>query len=137
MLKSNMGECYKFHPPHFSASQRTQKGSMLLEALISILIFSMGILAIVGMQGAAVSFTTDAKYRTDASFIANQAIGEMWGDRQNLSTKAAALTGSIATLPGGQRTIVVLGNQATVTVRWQLPGQSTPHSYIAIAQING
>ena len=54
-----------------------QAGSMLLEALIAILIFSMGILAIVGMQGSAVRATSDAKYRSDASILANELIGEM------------------------------------------------------------
>ncbi|MDD5176745.1 MAG: pilus assembly protein PilV [Sterolibacterium sp.] len=66
------------YPPRLSR----QTGSMLLEALIAILIFSMGILAIVGMQAAAVKASSDAKYRSDASMVANQLIGQMWaGDR--------------------------------------------------------
>jgi type IV pilus assembly protein PilV len=55
-----------------------QKGSMLLEALIAILIFSMGILALVGLQGTSVKLATDARYRSDASLQANQLIGQMW-----------------------------------------------------------
>jgi len=50
---------------------------MLLEALIAVLIFSMGILAIVGMQASAVRATSDAKYRSDASMLANELIGQM------------------------------------------------------------
>jgi type IV pilus assembly protein PilV len=61
------------NPPQF----RGQAGSMLLEALIAVLIFSMGILAIVGMQGSAVRATSDAKYRSDASMLANMLIGQM------------------------------------------------------------
>ena len=51
---------------------------MLLEAFIAILIFSMGILAIVGMQASAVKTSADAKYRSEASLLANELIGQMW-----------------------------------------------------------
>ena len=57
---------------------RHQAGSMLLEAFIAILIFSMGILAIVGMQASAVKSSADAKYRSEASLLANELIGQMW-----------------------------------------------------------
>ncbi len=53
---------------------------MLLEALISILIFSIGILAIVGLQAASVKMSSDAKYRSDASLLANQLVAQMWAD---------------------------------------------------------
>lgn len=59
---------------------RTQRGSMLLEALISILIFSIGILAIVGLQAGSVKLSTDAQYRTEASLLASQQINAMWAN---------------------------------------------------------
>ena len=55
-----------------------QQGSALLEALIAILIFSMGILALVGLQAASVKLSSGAQYRTEASLLANQLIGQMW-----------------------------------------------------------
>ena len=48
-------------------ANRHQAGVMLIEALIGILIFSIGILALLGMQGAAMRNTTDAKYRSEAA----------------------------------------------------------------------
>ena len=60
---------------------------MLLEALIAILIFSLGILGIVGMQASAIGASRDAKYRTDAGMLANEVIGQMM-----VSNRAAALT---------------------------------------------
>ena len=57
-----------------------QRGSVLLEALISVLVFSLGILALVSMQTAAARSTIDAKYRADAAFLANQIIGSVWGE---------------------------------------------------------
>lgn len=62
-------------------SKTAQQGVMLLEALIGILIFSTGILALIGMQALAIGYMSDAKYRSDASFLANEIISEMWVDR--------------------------------------------------------
>lgn len=53
---------------------RQQSGVILLEALLAILIFSLGILALVGLQAAAVKQSADAKYRTEAALLANEVI---------------------------------------------------------------
>ncbi|MBL8367702.1 MAG: hypothetical protein JNM54_07255, partial [Candidatus Accumulibacter sp.] len=45
---------------------REQAGVMLLEALIAILVFSLGILSLVALQATSIKLTGDAKYRTDA-----------------------------------------------------------------------
>ncbi|MDH4150151.1 MAG: type IV pilus modification protein PilV [Betaproteobacteria bacterium] len=55
-----------------------QKGVMLLEALIGLMIFSIGILAMVGMQAAAFSAAADAKYRADAAAYATDIISKIW-----------------------------------------------------------
>jgi len=65
-----------------------QKGIMLLEALLGILIFSLGILAVVGMQAMSVRTVAESKYRMDASFLANEVMGEMWANRSNLALYA-------------------------------------------------
>lgn len=68
--------------------RKQQSGVMLLEALIAILIFSLGILGVVGMQASAVNASRDAKYRTDAGLLANELIGQMWsGDRVGTTLK--------------------------------------------------
>ena len=36
------------------------------------------VLAVVGMQSAAVKAASDAKYRSDANLLANELIGQMW-----------------------------------------------------------
>jgi len=71
------------------ATRSAQQGSVVLEALISILIFSIGILAIVGLQAASIKNVAAAKYRTDASLLANQVIGQMWvSDKSNAALVA-------------------------------------------------
>ena len=64
----------KNHP----TSREAQSGIMLLEALIAILIFSLGILALIALQATSIKLTSDAKYRTDATLLANRLIGQMW-----------------------------------------------------------
>ena len=52
--------------------RKEQRGSILLEALIAILIFSMGILALMGMQATAINTVAESKYRSNAGFLANR-----------------------------------------------------------------
>ena len=51
---------------------KSQDGFFLLEALIAILIFSLGILGMVGLGGAAIAAQSDAQYRTEAANYANE-----------------------------------------------------------------
>lgn len=138
-------------------NRTNQKGVMLLEALLGILLFSVGILAVVGMQAMAVKNVAESKYRMDASFLANQIIGEMWINRTNLASYAYAGTGTppavdsawVArvnnSLPGSTTnppTIVIAGNSVTITVFWQHPEEAhlnpppPPHNLTVIASID-
>jgi type IV pilus assembly protein PilV len=67
---------------------------MLLEALIAILIFSVGILSIVGMQSVAVKNVVEGKTRSDAGFLADQIIAKMWTDTPNIDKYAYPGTGT-------------------------------------------
>ncbi|MDR2164440.1 MAG: hypothetical protein LBO79_02175 [Zoogloeaceae bacterium] len=55
-----------------------QTGVMLLEALIAILIFSLGILTVIGLQASSIKMAADAQLRTRASLLADHLIGQMW-----------------------------------------------------------
>ena len=66
-----------------------QSGMALLEALIGILIFSIGILAMVAMQAASVSAVADAQYRIEAVNAANQLLSQIW---VNVDRTSAAST---------------------------------------------
>lgn len=81
--------------------RRGQSGAMLLEALIAILIFSLGILAIIGLQAQSIRNSAEAKYRSNAAYLANQLIGRMWADRANLDTYAHLPTGTTVCSPTG------------------------------------
>jgi type IV pilus assembly protein PilV len=136
---------------HPKIAEPAQRGSVLLEALIAILIFSLGILGLIGLQAASIKSTTLAKERVDASLIANQRIARMWVNRgvagANLPSFAGTLTAGstssdpdwaqLSTLPNGTLTTTVAADVVTVTVGWQMPGQATANSFVAIARING
>ncbi len=129
-----------------------QKGSVVLEALIAILIFSIGILGIVGLQATAIIDSASAKFRTDASLLANQVVGQMWVDDKtntslvtNYSSPSGAKylawkSGVVNALPGASATpptVTIDGsNNVTVTVWWKRPDESTAHKYEAIANIS-
>ena len=54
-----------------------EHGVMLIEAMVAILIFSLGILGLVALGGQAVGAQSDAQYRTEASGIADAIAGEI------------------------------------------------------------
>jgi type IV pilus assembly protein PilV len=64
--------------------QTRERGVMLIEALIAILIFSIGILAVVGMQSVAIKNVTESKHRSEAAFLAEELLAQMWID-QNIN----------------------------------------------------
>ncbi|HZI83704.1 MAG TPA: hypothetical protein VFF44_07300 [Casimicrobiaceae bacterium] len=68
--------------PQTLALKRQQNGAYLLEALIGILIFALGVLGIVGLQAASLHATTDSGLRAEAVFAANQLLGQMWTDSE-------------------------------------------------------
>lgn len=114
-----------------------QQGAVLLEALLAVLIFSMGILALVGLQAAMVKNTSDAKYRAEASFIAQQKIGDIWVGGIDLANHEVEDEDVSRYLPGGKRTVSVSADRiVTVTVNWQVPGEEE-HTYAASARVEG
>lgn len=124
------------HKQISSPLQSAQQGVVLVEAMIAILIFSMGVLAVVGLQAAMIKNTADSKYRADAGYIAQQRIGTMWSNPDNLATYLETNTDISALLPGGLRTTAQSGVQYTVTITWQQPGEAQ-HNFTTIASIVG
>lgn len=111
---------------HSIPNPHRQDGSMLLEALISILIFSMGILAIVGMQAASIKQASDAKYRTDANMLINQYIGQMWAEHASPTFQADFAE-------GGARYNAWVGDPSTPgTVESELPGAASNSPSVTI-----
>lgn len=129
---------------------------MLLEALLGIAIFSIGIFALIAMQAVAIGNVSDAKYRTDATLLAGQMISTMWNDRGNLAdyefdgastlpTKLEDWNDSlVAGLPGAGEddtmptiTMSASGNttEVLITVRWKTPKSDTIRQFQTVTYI--
>ena len=123
----------------FSIRERLQRGIALVEVLIAILMFSLGILALVGMQSAMAKNVTLSKLRGEASFLANQLIGQMWVDQASLDdyavddntctttadTRCTSWTAAVADiLPQGSADVTISGTEVTIVLSWQLPGEA-------------
>jgi len=137
-------------------SGRTQRGAFLLEALIGILIFSLGVLGIVGLQARAIRFTNDAEFRAEAMYLANSLISQMWtDDRALLKPKYDSTVGGLgytlfkakvhtalagATIfpepvvnvdgpPPLPQANSATSNVVQVQISWQMPGDLVTHNY--------
>lgn len=124
-----------------SLKSNSQQGVVLIEALIALLIFSLGILALVGLQAAMIKNTTENKLRADASFIAQQELGRIWAEANHRNL--AEFVGRPATnitdrLPNGAVNLTLVNvdrGLVTARVTWQSPG-GVVHNYEASTYID-
>lgn len=116
------------------AGRGRHTGFAMLEALVALLICAMGVLGVVGLQGAMTRAQTSATFRAEAAFLAQQLLGAMWTDRANLNAYATASCGAACTdwqarvaarLPGGQSTVTVANTGVvSIEIRWTAAGES-------------
>ena len=72
----------------------TGSGFMLIEVLVALLIFAIGVLGLVGLQAIAIQQSTLARSRSDAALLADDLIGRMWvSDHAALSQNFSSATG--------------------------------------------
>lgn len=129
------------HSSHPMLRHRHARGAMLIEVLVAILIFSIGVLALVGLQAQMTHAQSSAKSRADATYLANELIGVMWSDTTNLSSydtcdgyaRCSEWQAKVANaLPKGTGTIDVVDattGEVTITVRWTSPSDGD-HQYV-------
>lgn len=114
------------HRPNISSAAKSgQTGSVLIEALVAVTIFSMGVLALVGLQSAMIKNSSDNRYRAEAQMIAQTHIANMMAYGGDAATYIAKVDKNMikSQLPNGTLTFSALTNSmVTVSVGWQLPG---------------
>lgn len=137
-----------------STRLKNQSGMLLLEGMVAILVFTIGVLGVVGLQATVVKQVTDARYRTDAGMLVNQLLGTMWvSDRTATTLQTQFNTGGAgyatwlakvnATLPIATTlapTVAITSQGvATITIYWLAPSEapnSTPHKHVVVTQIS-
>ena len=127
---------------HGVRSMLKEKGSVLLEAIVAILIFSLGVLGVAGLQAHSIKDSSDAKYRADAAFLANQLVSQMMVDQTNIAsyagedgdgptTKQKWFTNVRELLPNAGATVTVENQPCTaavsITVGWCSPEEKEKH----------
>lgn len=126
---------------HTAARQRADAGFSLIEVLVSILVFSIGALGVVGMLASATQNAVQAQDRTRAATLASELISQMWANQT--TSLAPALTeawmarvadATVAGLPSGAAEISLpsADGTVTITITWTAPGskQTTPSRYV-------
>lgn len=108
----------------------SQLGSVLIESMVAVVIFSMGVLALVGLQTAMLKNSSDNRYRAEAQLIAQTHLANMMAYGGEASTYVSQIDREKikAQLPNGTLNFSSLTNSmVTVTVGWQVPGGSQHH----------
>jgi len=116
---------------------RKQHGFSMLEALIALVIISMGLLGIAGLIATSLKVNQGAQIRSQASWLANDIIDRMRANRATAQTGAYNLTScqvptvtsvaqqdlanwcaALGILPSGTGSVVLEGDRVRVTVQW-------------------
>jgi type IV pilus assembly protein PilV len=114
-----------FHRPR---TARTQHGIALLECLMALLIFSVGLLGLLGLEARVMNISVDSENRGRAALIASEIASQMWLNKTVLPTTTAYTTlvanagdQTQGGLPGGVATVTQIGtaNTADITITWQ------------------
>ncbi len=99
---------------------RRERGSFLLEALIAILIVAFGLLGLVGLQARVLQQVDDAQFRSEAVFMTNTLIGQMWTALPS-GANPALLDSKFGSTPGTGTEYIEFKNW----VQQRLPGATT------------
>ncbi len=106
---------------------RAQRGMALLECLMALLIFSVGLLGLLGLEARVMNISVDSENRNRAAMLASEVASQMWLNN-TVSPTAPAIVAAGANasdqtqggLPGGLVTVTQIGttNAADITVTW-------------------
>jgi type IV pilus assembly protein PilV len=122
-------------------ARRTQRGVALIEALVSMLIFSFGVLGLMGLESRAINYSVDADDRNRAALFASEVASSMWSagtvnvpasTNVFVTTAFTALSARVGDptnggLPNGVLTITPVAgttNAADIRITWKPPSQT-------------
>jgi type IV pilus assembly protein PilV len=118
--------------------RRRARGISLIEVLVVLVLFSFGLIGVVGLQARSLQYSMNAEDSNRAAMLANEMVSAMWVN-QNVILPATTLTAwntavGNATdrgLPNGVGTVVVQNDTATITVSWRAPHEPSTalHTY--------
>jgi type IV pilus assembly protein PilV len=122
-------------------SLQTQQGATLLEGLVSILIFALGMLGLIGLLMTSSQRTRDSKYLLEASFVTKELTAMMWADRgkdlANLVCYSVPSTGACPSSPSKSRVDAWLASFTSVGGARYLPGAAAERQQVIVDPVTG
>lgn len=58
--------------------RQSQQGSFIIEAIISLILFAVGLISLMSLSAQALNQVGQSKARNDASYLAGELLSEMW-----------------------------------------------------------
>jgi type IV pilus assembly protein PilV len=124
-------------------TRRHQTGVALIEVMVSLLIFSLGVLGMVAMQGKAISYAVDAEDRSRAALLANEIVAAMWlegTDNPSIKTGwiARVKNPAVSGLPNADDPTVETDADTkitTVTITWRAPSKASSEKNTYFTQL--
>jgi type IV pilus assembly protein PilV len=121
---------------------RAARGISLIEVLVVLVLFSFGLIGMVGLQARALQTSVGAEDSARAALLANDMASRMWGAR-SVTLDAAVVevwNDRVADqtqggLPNGEGTVTVAGNVATIRVTWRAPHEPSTAGHVYQTQV--
>lgn len=127
-----MGKCTGLMAAKSSVGN--QKGFVVIEALMAMLVFAIGILGLIATQAAMTREQTNAKARIDAANLVTDITGMMWGDIANIANYRSEncnnyprckdwISKVVTTMPSASTSVAVDDGTGVVSivVTWKMP----------------
>lgn len=141
------------------AGQKKQAGASMLELLVSLLIFSFGMLGLAGLQIRSLSMSQSSLYRSQATALTDDILDRMRADRDNalagnwntaLTTASGSVSGTAlfntdmkdwkatveSQLPDGKASVNMGSGTVTVVLQWDdSRGREAAQSWTTISRL--
>ena len=123
---------------------RHYRGVSMIEVLVVIVLFSFGLIGVVGLQAKAVQNSVSAEDFNRAAMLANEVASEIWTNQSVILNPNTITAWNTAVgnptgrgLPNGQGTVTVAGNVATITITWRAPHDpvASSRNYVTHVQL--
>jgi type IV pilus assembly protein PilV len=145
--------------PAPNIGKNTQSGASMIELLVSLLIFSFGMLGLAGLQVRSLSMSQSSLYRSQATALTDDILDRMRADKDNAllgrwNTTLTDTASSIATtplaksdtkdwkesvealLPGGKASVTMASGTVTVTLQWDdTRGREDAQSWTTVSRL--
>ena len=125
--------------PHFPDKHPLQQGATMIEVLVAVVVLSIGLLGLAGLQSVGLTHNQSANFRSTATMMSYSILDSMRANRiearngsYNVAIGTAVPSGTTVheqdmslwlnelslRLPAGTGAINVNGNTVTITVQW-------------------